>query len=51
MFVKSSFKAITINYVGVNVPINLVCAANPVGNRFSLIVGYAIGKTKSRKEV
>jgi len=34
----------SFNYSGVSIPINLVFARNPAGNRFSLIFGYAISK-------
>lgn len=34
----------SFNYSGVSIPINLVFATNPAGNRFSVIFGYAIAK-------
>jgi len=34
----------SFNYSGVSIPINLVFATNPAGNRVSLIFGYAIAK-------
>lgn len=34
----------TINYGGVSIPLNLVFATNPEGNRISFIFGYAIAK-------
>ncbi len=34
----------SFNYSGVSIPINLVFATSPAGNRFSLIFGYAIAK-------
>jgi hypothetical protein len=34
----------SFNYSGVSIPINLVYTTNPVGNRFSIIFGYAIKK-------
>jgi len=34
----------SFNYSGVSIPINLVFATNPDGNRFSVIFGYAIAK-------
>ena len=34
----------SFSYGGVNIPINLVYATNPDGNRFSIIFGYAIRK-------
>jgi hypothetical protein len=36
----------SINYGGVSIPLNLVYATNPEGNRISFIFGYAITKTK-----
>lgn len=38
----------SFDYGGVSIPVNIVWATNPAGNRFSVIIGYAIGKTKSR---
>jgi hypothetical protein len=35
----------SFRYGGVSIPINLAAATAPEGNRFSLIFGYAIGKT------
>lgn len=35
----------SFSYGGVNLPVNLVWVTNPDGNRFSLIFGYAIGKS------
>jgi hypothetical protein len=35
----------SLNYGGVSIPINLVLATNPQGNRISLIFGYAVGKS------
>jgi hypothetical protein len=34
----------TINYGGVSIPLNIVFATNPSGNRLSFIFGYAIAK-------
>ncbi len=34
----------SFNYGGVNIPLNLVFATNPSGNRISLMFGYAIQK-------
>jgi len=34
----------SFNYSGVSIPINVVFATNPAGNRVSLIFGYAIAK-------
>jgi hypothetical protein len=34
----------TINYGGVSIPLNIVFATNPKGNRVSFIFGYAIAK-------
>ena len=36
----------TINYGGVSIPLNIVFATNPTGNRLSFIFGYAIAKAK-----
>ncbi|MFA6456637.1 MAG: hypothetical protein WCW40_07445 [Bacteroidota bacterium] len=36
----------SFSYGGVNIPLNFVYATNPNGNRFSLVFGYAIQKTK-----
>lgn len=36
----------SFNYGGVNIPLNLVFATNPNGNRFSVVFGYAIQKAK-----
>ena len=36
------------NYGGVSIPVNLAYTTNPEGNRFSLIVGYAIGSAKKQ---
>jgi hypothetical protein len=38
----------TINYGGVSIPLNLVFATNPHGNRFSFIFGYAIAKASNK---
>ena len=35
----------SFSYGGVNIPVNLVYATNPDGNRFSIIFGYAIRKS------
>ncbi len=40
MTVGKSFK-----YGGVSIPLNIVYATNPEGNRFSIIFGYAISKS------
>jgi hypothetical protein len=34
----------SFNYSGVSIPVNLVYATNPAGNRISVIFGYAIAK-------
>ena len=34
----------SLNYGGVSVPLNLVCATNPDGTRLSFIIGYAIDR-------
>lgn len=34
----------SLNYGGVSIPINVAVATAPEGNRYSLILGYAIGK-------
>lgn len=34
----------SFNYGGVSIPLNLVLATNPDGNRFSVVFGYAIAK-------
>jgi hypothetical protein len=41
----------SINYGGVSIPINLAMSQAPEGNRYSLIFGYAIGKTTKTVEV
>jgi len=41
----------SINYGGVSLPINLAMSQSPEGNRYSLIFGYAIGKTTKTVEV
>ena len=41
----------SLNYGGVSIPINLAMSTAPEGNRFSLIFGYAIGKTTKTVEV
>ena len=41
----------SLNYGGVSIPINLAVSTAPEGNRFSLIFGYAIGKTTRTVEV
>jgi len=38
----------SFNYGGVSIPVNLVCATSPKGNRFSIIFGYAITKSVRR---
>ncbi len=42
MTVGKSFK-----YGGVSIPLNLVYATNPEGNRFSIVFGYAISKSSN----
>ena len=39
----------TINYSGVNIPLNLVYATNPQGPRVSFIFGYSIDRSGRRK--
>ena len=39
----------TINYSGVNIPLNLVYATNPQGPRISFIFGYSIDRAARRK--
>ncbi|MBN1893043.1 hypothetical protein JW906_01040 [bacterium] len=34
----------SFNYSGVSIPLNLVCATSPDGNRFSFIFGYAVNR-------
>ncbi len=41
----------SINYGGVSLPINLAMSMAPEGNRYSLVFGYAIGKTTKTVEV
>ena len=41
----------SLNYGGVSIPINVAVSTAPEGNRFSLIFGYAIGKTTRTVEV
>ena len=41
----------SMNYGGVSIPINLAVSTAPEGNRYSLIFGYAIGKTTKTVEV
>lgn len=41
----------SLNYGGVSIPINAAVSTSPDGNRFSLIFGYAIGKTTKTVEV
>ncbi len=41
----------SLNYGGVSIPINLAVSTEPDGNRYSLIFGYAIGKTTKTVEV
>ncbi len=41
----------SLNYGGVSIPINLAVSTAPEGNRYSLIFGYAIGKTTKTVEV
>lgn len=38
----------SFNYGGVSIPLNLVYATNPDGNRVSIIFGYAIAKSTKR---
>ncbi|HEX9934483.1 MAG TPA: hypothetical protein VGB38_04740 [bacterium] len=38
----------SFNYSGVSIPLNLVCATSPKGNRYSIIFGYAITKSVRR---
>lgn len=40
----------SFNYGGVSLPLNLVYATNPDGNRFSFIFGYAIEKVKAKSD-
>ena len=39
----------TINYSGVNIPLNVVYATNPQGPRVSFIFGYSIDRSSRRK--
>lgn len=39
----------SFNYGGVSIPLNLVYATNPDGNRVSIIFGYAIAKAAKRQ--
>lgn len=39
----------SFNYGGVSIPLNLVYATNPEGNRVSIIFGYAIAKASKRQ--
>jgi len=39
----------SFNYGGVSIPLNLVYATNPDGNRISIIFGYAIAKAPKRQ--
>ena len=41
----------SLNYGGVSLPINFATSQSPDGNRYSLIFGYAIGKTTKTVEV
>lgn len=41
----------SFNYGGVSIPLNLVYATNPDGNRISVIFGYAAAKTKKKSTV
>jgi len=41
----------SLNYGGVSIPINLAVSTAPEGSRYSLIFGYAIGKTTKTIEV
>ncbi|UCC80437.1 MAG: hypothetical protein JSW64_03485 [Candidatus Zixiibacteriota bacterium] len=41
----------SFNYGGVSIPLNLVYATNPDGNRISVIFGYAIAKAKQRSAI
>ena len=41
----------SFRYGGVSIPINIAAATAPEGNRFSLIFGYAIGKTTKDPQV
>jgi hypothetical protein len=40
----------SFNYGGVSIPLNLVYATNPDGNRVSIIFGYAIAKAGKKQE-
>lgn len=40
----------SFNYGGVSIPLNLVYATNPDGNRVSVIFGYAIAKAGKKQE-
>ena len=39
----------SFDYGGVSIPMNIVYAINPNGNRVSFILGYAIQRTRSRR--
>ncbi len=39
----------SLHYGGVSIPLNIVYAINPNGNRLSFIMGYAIQRTRSRR--
>jgi hypothetical protein len=41
----------SFNYGGVSIPLNLVYATNPDGNRVSIIFGYAIAKAKKESKL
>jgi len=41
----------SINYGDVSIPINFAISTSPDGNRYSVIFGYAIGKTTKTIEV
>lgn len=41
----------SLNYGGVSIPINFAVSTAPEGNRYSIIFGYAIGKTTKTVEV
>ena len=40
----------SFRYGGVSIPINIAAATSPEGNRYSLVFGYAIGKTSKPPE-
>jgi hypothetical protein len=41
----------SFNYGGVSIPLNLVYATNPDGNRISVIFGYAIAKAENKNTI